>query len=68
MINDLMKIQQDMGSTQQQHSRQQNSPHDGDGARDERYDPNDWVAEVPKFGLYHRGYSTNHWLQVFRPI
>ena len=31
-------------------------------------DPDDWVADLPKYGIYHRGYTTNHWLQVFRSL
>ncbi|MGB0232827.1 MAG: hypothetical protein ACPF9V_03970 [Candidatus Puniceispirillaceae bacterium] len=41
--------------------------HDAEEA-DSWADPNDWVADLPKFGIYHRGYTTNHWLQVFRPL
>ena len=67
MMNELLKIQQDMGAPQQQQRRQQAAVLDGD-AVEILADPNDWVADLPKFGIYHRGYTTNHWLQVFRPL
>ena len=57
-----------MGSTQQHQQRQRKGQHDEEVTLDEWGDPKDWIAEVPKFGLYHRGYTTNHWLQVFRTI
>jgi hypothetical protein len=67
MMNELLKIQQDMGAPQQQQRRKQIAARDEDEA-DILADPNDWVADLPKFGIYHRGYTTNHWLQVFRPL
>ncbi len=67
MMNDLLKIRQDMGAPQQQQRRKQIAARDEDEA-DILADPNDWVADLPKFGIYHRGYTTNHWLQVFRPL
>jgi len=67
MMNELLKIQQDMGAPQQQQRRHQAAVRDEDEA-DILADPNDWVADLPKFGIYHRGYTTNHWLQVFRPL
>ena len=67
MMNELLKIQQDMAAPQQQQQRQQKSPGDDDDAGNWA-DPNDWLADLPKFGLYHSGYTTNHWLQVFRPL
>ena len=52
MMNELLKIQQDMGTPQQQQR------HDKAAFRDENEpdvlaDPNDWVADLPKFGIYH---------------
>ena len=67
MMNELLKIQQDMSAPRQQQRRQQADVHDADEV-DQLADPNDWVAEIPKFGIYHRGYTTSHWLQVFRPL
>ena len=66
MMSELLKIQQDLGAPQQQ--RRQQAAADDDGEADTLADPNDWVANFPKFGIYHRGYTTNHWLQVFRPL
>ena len=67
-MNELLKIQQDMAAPQhQQQQRQQKSTGDDNDAGN-LADPNDWLADLPKFGLYHRGYTTNHWLQVFRPL
>ena len=65
MMNELLKIQQDMGAPQQRQRRQQAAVLEEDTA-DIKADPDDWVADLPKFGVYHRGYTTNHWLQVFR--
>ena len=67
MMNELLKIQQDMGAPQQQQRRQKAAVLD-EGATDILADPNDWVANLPKFGIYHPGYTTNHWLQVFRSL
>ena len=67
MMNELLKIQQDMGAPRQQRHREQVAVHDDDSV-DIMADPIDWVADWPKFDIYHRDYTTNHWLQVFRPI
>ena len=47
--------------------RRQNalSDNDDEGAP---YDPNDWLADVPKHGFYHSDYTTKQWLQVFKPL
>ena len=69
-MNELLKIQQDMAAPQQQKQQQQHQQKlsgDEDDAGNWA-DPNDWLADLPKFGLYHRGYTTNHWLQVFRSL
>lgn len=65
MLNELIKIQNDLGKPRQSHGQQASSLVDGNEA-DVSADPNDWVAETPSFGFYHQGYTTNHWLQVFR--
>ena len=67
MMNELLKIQQDMGAPQQQHHHPQATARD-EGDVGMIADPDDWVANLPKFGIYHRGYTTVHWLQVFRPL
>ena len=64
-MNELLKIQRDLGAPQQQ-QRHQKAALDED-AENILADPNDWVADLPKFSIYHRGYTTSHWLQVFRP-
>ena len=67
MMNELLKIQQDMGAPRHQRHHEQVAGRDEDKACI-MADPNDWVADLPKFDIYHRDYTTNHWLQVFRPI
>ena len=68
MMNELLKIQQDMAAPQQRQQQRQQEPLVDDDDAGAWADPNDWLADSPKFGLYHRGYTTNHWLQVFRPL
>ena len=67
MMNELLKIQQDMGAPRQQREREQVAVSDEERANI-MADPTDWVADLPKFDIYHRDYTTNHWLRVFRPI
>ena len=68
-MNELLKIQQDMAAPQQQKQQQHQQKLSGDEDDASNWaDPNDWVADLPKFDIYHRGYTTNHWLQVFRPL
>lgn len=67
MMNELLKIQRDLGAPQQQQRHQQSTALDED-ATSILADPNDWLADSPKFGIYHRGYTTTHWLQIFRPL
>ena len=67
MMNELLKIQQDMGAPGQQRQREQVAARDEDRTNI-MADPTDWVADLPKFDIYHRDYTTNHWLRVFRPI
>ena len=67
MMNELLKIQQDMGTPRQQQHREQVAVHDEDKAG-VMADSNNWMADLPKFDIYHRDYTTNHWLQVFRLI
>ena len=65
MMNELLKIQRDLSTPQQRQSHQQSAVLDEDTANI-LSDPNDWLADLPKLGIYHRGYTTTHWLQVFR--
>ena len=67
MMNELLKIQQDMGAQRQHQHREQVAVHDEDRVGI-MANPNDWMADFPKFDIYHRDYTTNHWLRVFRPI
>ena len=67
MMNELLKIQQDMGAPRQQQHRERVAVRDEDTAAN-MADPIYWVADLPKFDIYHRDYTTNHWLQVFRSI
>ena len=67
MMNELLKIQQDMGAPRQQQQREQVAARDQDRVNI-MADPTNWVADLPKFDIYHRDYTTNHWLRVFRPI
>ena len=56
-----------MGAPGQQQQREQVTVRDEDRANI-MADPTDWVADLPKFDIYHRDYTTKHWLRVFRPI
>ena len=67
MMNELLKIQQDMGAPRQQQQRETVAVRDEDRA-DIMADQIGWVADLPKFDIYHREYTTNHWLRVFRLI
>ena len=67
MMNDFLKIQKDLGSPQREPRRRPaadeelNVPEDG-------YDPRDWMATPVNHSRYHKGYTTNHWLSVFRAL
>ena len=66
MMNELLKIQQDMGTPQQQQRRDKAALLD-ENETDILADPDDWVADLPKFGIYHHGYTTNHWRRCSGP-
>ena len=53
MMNELLKVQQDMGAPRQQQQREQVAVHDEDRANI-MADPTDWVADLPKFDIYPR--------------
>ena len=67
MMNELMQIQKDLDQPPRAPAKNLavnkavESPEDG-------YDPNDWLALPRDSSRYHRGYTTNHWLSVFRAI
>ena len=66
MMNDLLKIQNEMGL-----------PRDRSGSplvgreldHDEGVDDqSDWLGVSTNYSPYHTGYTTNHWLMVFRVV
>ena len=66
MMNDLLKIQNEMGLPQGQ-SRP--LPADREPDFDEIVDEqNEWISVSTNYKPYHTGYTTNHWLMVFRAI
>ena len=66
MMNDLIKIQNEMGLPQGQ-SRSLRSDHDLD--HDEAVDDqSQWLGIPTNYNPYHTGYTTNHWLMVFRAV
>ena len=67
MMNDLLQIQKDLGAPQREPQRRLASYGELDGLED-GYDPLDWLAMPTNHSRYHKGYTTNHWLSVFRAI
>ena len=66
MMNDLLKIKNEMGLPQGQ-SRPLLADHELD--RDEVVDDQSELLGVPtNYSPYHTGYATNHWLMVFRAV
>jgi len=66
MMNDLMKIQNEMGLPQGQ-SRPLRDEHDLD--HDEVVeDQSEWLGVPTNYSYYHKGYTTNQWLMVFRAV
>ena len=66
MMNDLLKIQNEMNFPQGQ-SRLRREDHELD--YDEVVDDQSALFGVPvNFRPYHSGYTTNHWLMVFRNV
>ena len=67
MMTDLLQIQKDLGAPQREPRRQLASdeeldaPEDGDDLRD-------WLAMPAIHSGYHKDYTTNHWLSVFRVV
>lgn len=64
--NDLIKIQNEMGSQE----RQERSYRADDGSHYDEVadDHNDWLGVPANYSPYHPGYTTNHWLMVFRAV
>ncbi len=66
MMNDLLKIQNEMGLPQgQSHSPQADHELDYDEVVD---DQSEWLGVPTNYSPYHTGYTTNHWLMVFRDV
>ena len=67
MMNDLLQIQKDLGTPQRERRRRLTSDEELDASED-GYDSRDWLAMPDKHSHYHKGYTTNHWLSVFRVV
>ena len=67
MMNDLIQIQKDLGAPQREPRSHLSSDEELDESED-GYDPRDWLAMPVKHNHYHKGYTTNHWLSVFRVV
>ncbi|MDB3880326.1 hypothetical protein N9315_04350 [Alphaproteobacteria bacterium] len=67
MMNDLLQIQKDLGASQREPRRRLASDEELDALED-GHDPGDWLAMPANHSLYHKGYTTNHWLSVFRTV
>ncbi|MDA9194402.1 hypothetical protein N9P08_04090 [Alphaproteobacteria bacterium] len=66
-MNDLLQIQKYLGAPQRELRRRQMSDEELDASED-GYDPRDWLVMPVKHSHYHKGYTTNHWLSVFRVV
>ena len=66
MMNELLKIQNEVGLPQGQ-SRPLPADHERDFAEtvDEQ---NEWISVSTNYNPYHTGYTTKHWLMVFRAV
>ena len=67
MMNDLLQIQKDLGAPQRE-PRSRLTPDEELDASEDDYDPRDWLAMPVNHSSYHKGYTTNHWLSVFRVV
>ena len=66
MMNDLIKINNEMGLPQGK-SRPLRAGHELD--YDETADgQSEWLGTSINYSPYHTGYTTNHWLMVFRAV
>ena len=66
MMNELLKIQNEMGLPQGQ-SRPSHADRELD--YDEAVDnQSEWLGISTKYSPYHTGYTTSHWLMVFRAV
>tara|TARA_B110001450_G_C17395857_1_gene389612 strand:+ start:191 stop:406 length:216 start_codon:yes stop_codon:yes gene_type:complete len=67
MMSDLLQIQKDLGAPQRE-PRRRLAPDEELDAPEDGYDPRDWLSIPDNNSLYHKGYTTNHWLSVFRAV
>jgi hypothetical protein len=67
MMNDLLQIQKDLGASQREPRRRWASDEEL-GAPEDGHVSRDWLAMPVSHSLYHKGYTTNHWLSVFRAV
>ena len=66
-MNDLIQIQKDLGAPQREPRRLLTSDEELDASED-GFDPRDCLAMPVNHSRYHKGYTTNHWLSVFRAV
>ena len=66
ITNELLKIQNGMGSPDDQARPHLagNELHNDEVADDQ----NNWLGISVNYSPYHLGYTTNHWLMVFRAV
>ena len=67
MMDDLLQIQKDLGALPREPRRRLTSDEESEAPEDD-YDPRDWLAIPANHSRYHKGYTTNHWLSVFRAV
>ena len=66
MMNDLLKIKKEMGLPKGQSSLlRADHERDDDEIAD---DQSEWLGVSINYSPYHTGYTTNHWLMVFRAV
>ena len=67
MMNKLMHIQKELGHSPQPRPRHAADPGD-DQRHEDSHDLLDWLASPVDNSRFHVGYTTNHWLEVFRAV
>ena len=67
MMNELMHIQKELGHSPQPRTMHRTDP-DEDQRSENGYDLLDWLASPVDNSRFHVGYTTNHWLEVFRAV
>ena len=65
-MNDLLKIQNEMGLPQGQ-ARLPRADYELD-SNEVDGDQTEWLGVSINYSPYHTGYTTNHWLTVFRAV